>query len=227
MVSVHSYLSGPDIVEAASAAIVVSGRLCLVSRLLVRNGFLPAFQTEINGVNLSLSTEAGLFSPGRLDRGTQALLNCLTFEPEDRVLDLGCGCGVVGIYAAHLIGASRVFLTDNDPVAVACARANAVANGCPELSVTLSDGFQSFEETGFTKILSNPPYHADFSVPKQFILKGFNRLSIGGQMWFVTKRDTWYRNRLRAVFGGVRVVTQDSYFVLMAEKRSHRYAEKP
>ena len=175
---------------------------------------------------LSLATEPGLFSPGRVDRGTQALLNCVSFEPEDRILDLGCGCGVVGICAARLIGTDRVFLIDNDPTAVECARANAVANGCPELSITLSDGFENFRETGFTKILSNPPYHADFAVPRQFILKGFNRLNVGGQMWFVTKRETWYRNRLRAVFGGVRVVSQDSYFVLMAEKRSHQYARK-
>lgn len=188
---------------------------------------MPAFETEIKGVRLSLATEPGLFSPSRLDKGTQALLDCVSFDADDRVLDLGCGCGVVGICAARLIGADRVFLIDNDPAAVACAEANAMANGCPELSVTLSNGFENFHETGFTKILSNPPYHADFAVPRQFILKGFNRLNIGGQMWFVTKRDKWYRNRLQAVFGGVRVVVQDSYFVLMAEKRSHQYAKKP
>jgi len=187
---------------------------------------VPLIQTQIKDVDLSLTTTPGLFSPNRIDAGTRAMLDCVQFLPNDRVLDLGCGYGTVGILAARLIGPQNVFLIDNDPAAVKCATANAVTNHCLDLSVTLSDGFRDFDETGFTKILSNPPYHSDFSVPRHFIMKGFNRLTVGGQMWFVTKRDTWYRNRLRAIFGGVKVVEVNSYFVLMAEKRSESYAKK-
>ena len=154
------------------------------------------------------------------------MLYCVEFTSDDKVLDLGCGCGVVGICAARLIGLENVFLIDSDPKAVEYAAANAHANGVPGLSVTLSDGFQSFPEVGFTKILCNPPYHADFSVAKQFILKGFNRLVQGGQLWFVTKRDKWYRNKLAAVFGGVQVKEIGSYYVLSAEKRRQTYARR-
>lgn len=48
---------------------------------------------------LTLVTAPGLFSPGGVDRGTQWMLECLRLRPEgERALDLGCGCGVVGLY---------------------------------------------------------------------------------------------------------------------------------
>jgi 16S rRNA (guanine1207-N2)-methyltransferase len=63
-------------------------------------------------------------------------------------------------------------------------------------------------------------------VPKHFIEKGFNRLKIGGKMFMVTKRKDWYFNKLRAVFGGVKVTEIDDYFVFCAEKRSMKYAQR-
>lgn len=187
---------------------------------------MNAFNAKIGDVDLQLTSNAQLFSPRRVDAGTLAMLKCVSFVTEDKVLDLGCGCGVVGIYAAKQIGAERVFLTDNDPLAVEVAAANARANGLSELSVNVSNGFYEFFETGFTKILSNPPYHSDFSVAKHFIMKGFNRLQIGGELFFVTKREKWYRNKLAAVFGGSRAVHVDGYVVTSAIKKSASYAQK-
>ena len=80
------------------------------------------------------------------------------------------------------------------------------------------------EDLGFTKILCNPPYHADFAVPKEFIHKGFNRLEIGGEMILVVKRRTWYQNKLRSIFGGASVREIDGYYVLSAQKRRTSYA---
>jgi 16S rRNA (guanine1207-N2)-methyltransferase len=74
-------------------------------------------------------------------------------------------------------------------------------------------------------ILSNPPYHTDFSVAKMFIEKGFNRLSIGGRMYMVTKRKEWYRNKLKSIFGGVRIWELNGYFVFMSIKKSRTYAK--
>jgi 16S rRNA (guanine1207-N2)-methyltransferase len=96
--------------------------------------------------------------------------------------------------------------------------------GVPNVTVGLSDGFRGTRESGFTKIISNPPYHVDFSVPKHFIEKGFNRLVLGGAMWMVTKRCDWYRNKLGAIFGGCRVHKIDGYYVFEATKLRSTYA---
>ncbi len=182
------------------------------------------FDVTIGAVALRLQTAPGLFSPQRADAGTLAMLSLITFEPHDKILDLGCGYGLVGILAAHHVSPARVVMVDNDPAAVAIARRNAGANGVPGVTVTLSDGFRGTTETGFTKIISNPPYHVDFAVPKHFIEKGFNRLVLGGTLWMVTRRHDWYRNKLTAIFGGCRVHEIDGYYVFEATKRRSTYA---
>ena len=63
-----------------------------------------------------------------------------------------------------------------------------------------SDGFRDIPDTGYTLILSNPPYHTDFRVAKHFIEKGFNRLAIGGKMVMVTKRRDWYKRKIDCHF---------------------------
>jgi len=179
---------------------------------------------QVLGETLVLETQPGLFSPERVDRGTLAMLSAVSFEPGMRVLDLGCGCGVVGIVAARRCGAENVLMTDVNNDAVETALRNAARNGVSGVRAVCSDGFRSIDETGFDLILSNPPYQTDFAVAKHFIEKGFNRLKVGGRMMMVTKRLDWYRNKLRSVFGGVRVREIDGYFVFEAEKRSSRYA---
>ena len=184
------------------------------------------FEATINGITLRFETMPSLFSHQKIDAGTRAMLQCAAFTPEDKVLDLGCGYGPVGIYAAKLIGEQRVTMCDIDPLAVQLSKANAVRNGVPDIRVLQSDGFCGIGDAGYTLILSNPPYHTDFSVAKAFIEKGFNRLILGGRMMMVTKRRDWYRNKMTSIFGGVTVREMDGYFVMTAEKRGKSYAKK-
>lgn len=178
----------------------------------------------IKGVSLTFETDAENFSPGRIDKGTLAMLSLVDFCPDDRVLDLGCGYGPVGILAARLIGPERVVMCDISERAVEMAQKNAAANGVSAVKIVRSDALSQIDDAGFTWILSNPPYHADFSVPKAFIEKGFNRLQIGGKMVMVTKRKEWYKNKLISIFGGVSITEIDGYYVFISEKRSADYA---
>ena len=184
------------------------------------------FDAEVLGYSLSLYSSDGCFSPRQIDRGTLAMLSRAGIETGQKILDLGCGYGVVGILCAKIAGESNVMLCDIDPEALRLARYNAEQNGVPDVKIIQSDGFDSIDEAGFDLILSNPPYHADFNVPKRFIEKGFNRLRIGGRMLMVTRREEWYKKKMTAVFGGVRVVPSEGYFVFEAVKKSTQYANR-
>ena len=183
-------------------------------------------ETSINGIALQFRTAESLFSPKRIDMGTLAMLSVLDLKEDDKVLDLGCGYGIVGIYVAKVIGANNVVMTDVDNIAVELAEENAILNGVGEIEVAQGDAFESINDNDFTVILSNPPYHTDFSVPKKFIEKGFNRLRIGGKMYMVTKRKEWYKNKLISIFGGTRIHVIDDYYVFEAEKRQSSYSKK-
>jgi 16S rRNA (guanine1207-N2)-methyltransferase len=186
------------------------------------------FTETIHGKQLSFETEGAVFSPQRADKGTLAMLDVLRniLRPDEKILDLGCGYGVVGIYAAKMAGDQNIIMSDIEPVCVELSKKNAELNGVGGVKVILSDGFMDIRDVDFTIILSNPPYQADFSVPKHFIEKGFNRLQIGGRMLMVTKRKLWYKNKLTAIFGGVMIYEAGGYHVFYAEKRSSKYANK-
>lgn len=192
------------------------------------------FQVKLGETELTFVTKAQVFSPHGADRGTLAMLSVVELEPEDRLLDLGCGYGLVGIWAAKQLGSQNVVMCDISKVAVETARENCIRNGV-DVTVVQSDGFRGLsspsplEKTGwskYTKILSNPPYHEDFSVPKHFIEEGFRRLETGGKLYMVTKRKDWYFNKIKAVFGGVHVDEIDGYYVFSAQKRTEKRPEK-
>lgn len=175
-----------------------------------------------NGNWLEFETEKSLFSPKKVDRGTLAMLSQANFQEGDKVLDLGCGYGVAGIVAAAVVGERSVVMSDVSATAVRVAGRNAVRNGFSGIKVVQSDAYDRMKDTDFSLILSNPPYHTDFSVAKRFIQGGYRRLLPGGRMVMVVKRLLWYQNKLTSVFGGVKVRECDGYFVLTAEKRQRK-----
>lgn len=182
---------------------------------------------RIKNIDLIFETAPGLFSPNSIDAGTLAMLSVAEFLPDDKVLDLGCGYGVVGILAGKLTDENNVTMCDISEQAVEHAKINARLNSVPGIRILLSDGYENIEDGDFTLILSNPPYHANFSVPKRFIETGFRKLAVGGRLVMVTKRLDWYKNKLAAVFGGVRVHETDGYYVFVAEKRGQGKRKKP
>ena len=179
---------------------------------------------NIRDINMKFKTSNEVFSPKSADTGTLAMLSMVEFNKNDKVLDLGCGYGIVGIFSAKMIGAINVVMTDVERKAVALAMENIALNNVEGIKLYQSDGFRNIDDKDFTIILSNPPYHANFAVPKEFIEKGFNRLTIGGKMYMVTKRKDWYKNKLISIFGGVKIWEIDGYYVFMAVKKNTSYA---
>ncbi len=180
---------------------------------------------KINGTELSFNNELHqkkLFSPEHVDEGTRAMLSLAEFKDGDIMLDLGCGYGAVGIYAAKTYPGISVTMCDISKEAVETAKINAAINGIEtgdSFIITESDGFSGLKDRKFTLVLSNPPYHTDFSVAKHFIEDAYKALEKGGRMYMVTKRLDWYRNKLTAVFGGTKVSQVNGYYVFMSQKR--------
>jgi 16S rRNA (guanine1207-N2)-methyltransferase len=182
--------------------------------------------TVIKGFELSFESNADCFSPKYIDKGTLAMLSLAELGAADKILDLGCGYGVVGILAAKFSDPGNVFMTDVSKTAIQYAKRNAVLNNVEGVHIIQSDAFAALDETGFNTILCNPPYHTDFSLAKTFIEKGFNRLLVGGKFYMVTKRKAWYKNKFISIFGGVKIYEKDDYYVFEAEKRSLKYKSK-
>lgn len=186
------------------------------------------YTVELSGRKINIETDVSLFSPEGPDKGTLSMLEHANFTSEDKVLDLGCGAGIVGLAACSAgVLPSNVVMTDVDFKATEMARSNMANNGFNGVTVVCGDALSAVDEKDFSIILSNPPYHTDFKVAKTFVEKGFNRLKIGGRMLMVTKRRDWYKNKMISVFGGVKIYEhEDGYLVFESTKRSDKYAGK-
>ena len=80
-------------------------------------------------------------------------------HPPQRILDLCCGCGSLGLLAAERFSTATVVLVDADPSAADLARRNAAALGLAgRTEVACADLFDGAPTAAFDLILCNPPY---------------------------------------------------------------------
>ncbi|WP_075720749.1 class I SAM-dependent methyltransferase [Roseburia sp. 499] len=177
---------------------------------------------EYEGVEYIFHTLDSLFSYKQVDKGTIQMIEHIEMMQNNKVLDLGCGYGVVGIWAAKKIGAKNVVMADVNMDALEMARENANQNNQNEIKIIHSNGFEKIYESDFTLIISNPPYHTNFSVAKEFIEGSYKHLQTGGWLVMVTKRFDWYKNKIQSVFGGVKYINSEGYYIFMAEKRKYK-----
>jgi 16S rRNA G1207 methylase RsmC len=142
---------------------------------------------SLRGLQFEFDVGHTLFSSFEVDDGTDLLLRSL--EPADdpaRALDLGCGCGVIGITLARRYPGAAVVLADKDLLAVRYARHNAEINQTPNVQVLGSVGLESVPPGPYDLILSNIPAKiGDLAIEQEFILGPLGQLRPGGEYWFV------------------------------------------
>lgn len=76
------------------------------------------------GFDYEFHTLDTLFSYKQVDLGTRQMIERIDLQPDSKVLDLGCGYGVVGIWAAHTIGADKVVMSDVNVASLEMAAEN-------------------------------------------------------------------------------------------------------
>src|SRR2546427_9107617 len=141
------------------------------------------FHVSVRGHAFRFRTDAGVFSRGELDRGTELLLAALEVGPCELIMDLGCGYGVIGITAARLSDGGHVILTDVNERATRLARENLAANRIANAEVRLGNLYEPVAEMAFDHIVSNPPIRAGRDVVDRIISDAPMHLLDGGGLW--------------------------------------------
>ena len=168
---------------------------------------------------VALTSRPGVFCHGRLDAGTRALLAHLDVGEAARILDLGCGTGVVGIVAARRSPEARVTLVDSCARAVECARRNAASNGVGDrCEVVLSANSLRGIEPPFDLVVSNPPYYGNYRISEMFLATAAKVLVPGGRLVVVTEGIEWHLSEMRKLFGRVERIDVGGCAILKATK---------
>ncbi len=180
---------------------------------------LPAIQrTErsivVDGIPTQMVSFAGAFAPDRLDDGAAAIITGMQIPAGARVLDLGCGTGLVGL--AALRRGANVTLTDVSARAVVSAQATLAANGYPHVPVTHAYGAATVETATLDIVVANPPFHQGhglhFETAQFFIDEAARVLKAGGKLYLVANAFLGYEAWLRAHFARVQQVWNDRRF---------------
>ncbi|WP_110208917.1 class I SAM-dependent methyltransferase [Nocardioides daejeonensis] len=139
------------------------------------------------GHELALTSGAGVFSKGHLDIGTSVLFRVTDPPTARRVLDLGCGYGVIGLAVALASPETTVTGIDVNERALLLARENAQALGVSDRFTALLPGHVPQGE--FDEIWSNPPIRIGKDALHALLLTWLARLAPGGRAVMVVGRN--------------------------------------
>lgn len=163
--------------------------------------------------SLQILALPGVFSANELDEGTALLLDHLP-PLSGRVLDLGCGAGVIGALLAARQPDLQVELCDINALALESARRTLAANGLSG-QVFASDMLSAVQGP-LNAVITNPPFHAGlntlYAPTEQMIREVPTRLAPGGQLWLVANAFLRYPPHLDAVFQQQQVVAENRRF---------------
>lgn len=183
-----------------------------------------------SGSGLTVVNHAGIFCADRLDVGTRFFLQNLPTNTDGaRVVDLGCGNGVVGTAVQVHDPDAEVVFTDESYQAVASAQATYRANvreGRRTAEFLVGDGVAMLPPSSVDLVLSNPPFHSHQATTDATALRMFAQsrkvLRPGGELWIVANRHMGYHTHLRRLFGNSEVVASEPKFVILRAVKQDR-----
>lgn len=146
-----------------------------------------AFTTDFLGARMTFMTDAGVFSKGEIDKGTQLLLQYLP-KLSGPVLDLGCGWGAIGVTLLKTMPGTELTLADVNTRALELARENLRLNGVTA-EVIESDGFSGLSGRRFSAVVTNPPIRAGKDVIYHMFAQSREHLLDGGALYLVIRKQ--------------------------------------
>lgn len=182
-----------------------------------------AITWEIERQGWNIHNHANVFSRNHLDIGGRYLMDNLPEGDFIKVVDLGCGNGVVGMAAAEAYPNAQITFIDESHMAVDSARINMLKNFEEERSdntrFVVNNGLVGFKERSYDLILCNPPFHQQHTITDHIAWAMFNDahfcLAVNGEIVIVGNRHLDYQDKLERIFGNCELVAENKKFVVL------------
>ena len=180
---------------------------------------------QVAGMTMTLVAGAQTFGEARLDPGTRVLLEHLpALDDHDRLIDLACGNGSIGIFAALRNPQLRIVASDHSASAVASTLLGAQANAVAErINAVQDDGLSRLADASARLITLNPPFHVGNTVSAQIAFKLIDEaarvLEDGGQLYCVFNSHLKYRSELARRVGPTEQLARNAKFTVTRSTR--------
>ena len=174
------------------------------------------FQARIaGGPSCRFLSRPGVFSYGRFDNGARALVETMAVHGGDRVVDLGCGCGTNGVFAAQRAGSNgHITFVDSNVRAIALAEINARNNGVADFQTVATARVEGLPAGSFDVVLANPPYYANYTIAQLFLTRARQLLKPDGRIYLVTKQVQETADLMMETFENVEAWMHRGYTIL-------------
>lgn len=175
------------------------------------------FNASVRGQDFKFRTTWGIFSPEALDEGSCLLLDHMDVKKDAKIVDLGCGYGVLGMTLARLAPEGSALLVDKDFVAVEYAKKNIEANKIANAEAMLSNGFNHIpRDRRFDLAVSNLPAKVSKEQHYLWLFDAHARLESGGAFYVVTINGLreFMARTFKEVFGNYEKVKQGKTYTI-------------
>jgi len=181
---------------------------------------------RLAGRDVDVTTANGVFSPARIDAGTQVLLGTVPAPPPGgQLLDLGCGWGPIALTMEMESPRATVWAIDVNDRALELTRRNAEALGLGNVNAVRPEDIP--DDLRFTTIWSNPPIRVGKDELHSILLRWLPRLEEGSDAWLVVQRNLgsdslhrWLQAEFPREYAFLRAATNKGYRVLRCRRRT-------
>ena len=177
------------------------------------------------GPEVEFTSFPGCFCHRRRDEGGLALAEVVARDLQARekaggfrLLDMGCGCGLVGLLVASQVKGISLVMADSHSRAVEAATLNAKAQGVDAEIVLSDNGTPARMDGTFDVFAGNPPYYSDYRIADVFLETAKRALKPGGVCYTVCKNAAGLEPVQRRYFPDVEVVKRRGYAVLRSTR---------
>ncbi len=175
--------------------------------------------------SLTFSTLPGVFSHGKLDDGSALLLESLFSIPPIKtphenlkLLDWGCGSGVLGLVLSHAFPQASITLADSSSLAIASARHNLKQNSISNCQVVPTHLFSDLAYK-YNFIVANPPFHkgrdTHYEDTENFLKQASLHLTSRSTLRIVANNFLRYEQYLEQNFNAVRLISSNNKYKVL------------